>query len=172
MGFFAGFASPSEAAVGNVGLYAILADHKASGAQSGTFTAGDWRTRDLTTKVVDEIGIDLTSNQFTLPAGKYRVKAVAPAITVRQHAIRIYNVTDDETPISGMGDLPNEILNTLRTSGLSMAWGEIDIPSPKVFELQHQCRDTDADDGFGVRVGTVFTVATEVYAMVELLKVS
>mgnify|MGYP007000107383 len=42
---------------GKFSSYAIIADVKASNGNGGTFTTGDWRTRDLNTEISDPDGI-------------------------------------------------------------------------------------------------------------------
>lgn len=153
-----------------IGKYAILRDEKASGTDGGTFTSGDWRTRDLNTKLVDEIGITLSSNQFTLSAGTYRLRASAPAKGgVIRHTTRLYNITDDEVALSGTAEL---LVNTGNHS-TSHAWlvGNLELTKDTTFEVQHQCQQTVSTNGFGLAIGSSFAVAVEVYTIVEILKV-
>jgi hypothetical protein len=83
-------------------LYHVREQQTAS-TQAGTFTSGAWRTRLLNTEVTDEIaGSSLSSNQITLPAGTYFIKAVAPAVNVNAHKTRWRNITDGTTTIVGM----------------------------------------------------------------------
>ena len=52
---------------GKFASYALIADQKAQGTISGSFTSGDWRTRDLNTELSDADDIvSISSNQFTL----------------------------------------------------------------------------------------------------------
>lgn len=151
--------------------YILIKDEKASGDTSGTFTAGDWRTRDLTVIAHDDTGqVSLNSNQFTLPAGTYVCNAKAPAETVRQHTARLQNITDGTTTLPGSTGLDNEVSGSLRTAGYSFITGTFTISAPKTFELQHQGRDTRATTGFGVRGGSLWTVEAEVYSVIEFWK--
>ncbi len=148
------------------GQYILIRDEKSSGTAGGTFTLGDWRTRDLNTIVQDETGnVTLSSNQFTLPAGTYRFLAVAPARIVNVHKLRLQNTTDATTVEEGVNTIAH-----VADSGTTNAWvtREFTITASKTFELQHRSTATQATDGFGV--ATSFGV--EVYATIELVKVA
>jgi len=149
---------------GQVGKYALLRDEKASGVGGGTFTSGAWRTRVLNTTVADEIGITLSSNQFTLPEGTYRIVAQSSARSVNGNMARIQNITDAATELEG----PNMVTFNTETSMFAPVQGQFTITSSKTFELQHWGSSTQAD-GFGVALslGT-----SEIYAEVEILKVA
>ena len=78
--------------------YAVIADQKTSGTDGGTFTSGAWRTRDLNTEVTDVDNIvSISSNQFTLQAGTYLIKARATAYDCDRHQLRLRNITDGTT---------------------------------------------------------------------------
>jgi len=70
-------------------------DQKTSGSHGGSSVATTWTTRTLNTVVSNEIsGASLSSNQITLPAGKYYFEASAPAYKINGHRIKLYNATD------------------------------------------------------------------------------
>ncbi len=163
MGFFVGTVGATPG--GGAGLYALLRDEKMSGTQGGTFTSGAWRTRDLNTKVVDEIGITLAANQFTLPAGTYRFSAACPAHDVYRQQGRLRNITDNKTILDGESSFTSAVDAILGASRLE---GQFTIAAPKTFELQHQCQTTKPTQGFGIAVN--FDV--EVYAWIRLEKVA
>ena len=83
---------------GKFSSYALLAKVHDSGTSTtyfGAYTTGAWRTRDIDTEVSDEDGIvTISSNQFTLQAGNYRIRYGATSYTVNRHALRLRNVTD------------------------------------------------------------------------------
>src|SRR5690606_24299823 len=82
--------------------YILIQDRKPDGTTGGTFTAGSWQTRDLNTEVVDTGNhATLSSNQITLAAGTYRVRAIAPARAVNNHRARFQNVSDGTTAAMG-----------------------------------------------------------------------
>lgn len=150
------------AGVGGVTDYVYIRDEKAQNTSGGTFTLGLWRTRDLNTKVTDTGGIcTLAANQFTLPAGTYRILASAPAYDVKRHQTRLYNVTDSAVTLLGTSEY---LLDTVGGQTRSIIAGIFTIAASKVFEFQHQCEVTTASNGFGV--ASNFT--TEVYAEVEI----
>jgi len=145
--------------------YAIIQDQKAQNTPGGSFTSGDWRTRDLNTVVSDADSIvSLSNNQFTLGAGTYLIRWSAPAYTVEQNQTRLYNAT---TPGYFA---PGTIEYTRSSTGepsRSTGEGRITIASPTAFEVRHVCVTTSAGaNGFGVPGG--FT--TEVYTSVEIYK--
>lgn len=143
-----------------------LADTDATEAV-GTFNSGGWRTRVLNTEVKDAEGIgSLASNQITLGAGTYRVKARAPALQVNYHQIRFRNVTDGTTV--GLGTMALSGATDV-TQTYSELEDEFTISGTKAFELQHRCSDTKATVGTGAGVGT-FGVAWRT-AVVELYKI-
>ena len=82
------------AAGGKFASYAIICDEKSAGTNGGTMTSGTWHTRDLNTEIADADGIvSISSNQFTLQAGTYLIKANAAGYYVQDHMIKLYNVT-------------------------------------------------------------------------------
>lgn len=147
----------------------IVEDRKPSGTNSGTFTSGAWRTRDLNTVVLNEItGASLSSNQVTLPVGTYEIFGFAMAHYVNRNAVRLQNTTDGSAEISGAPAFTPA--NDSQPSELPL--GRVTITSAKVFELQHQCQTTRANEGFGLPVGSSFTVDYEVYAQVVIKKIA
>jgi hypothetical protein len=139
-------------------------DEQSSGADGGSFTSGAWRTRTLNTVLTNEIsGASLASNQITLPAGTYYIKARAPASEVVEHKAKLRNTTDNsDTLIGSSASVVN--FNTLDSTVI----GRFTIAGVKVFELQHRSSTTRATTGFGRSAG--FSVV-EVYSEVEIWKV-
>ena len=145
-----------------------LQEQQSSGTNGGNFTSGAWRTRVLNTEVADVGGhCSLSSNQFTLDAGTYVIKATAPAFLVNQHQLKLYNISDSADVLLGV----NEYAYGNATYGNAVAAhldGVFTIASSKTFELQHRCATTRNTDGFGIPTSW----GTEVYADVLLLKIS
>jgi hypothetical protein len=72
----------------------VVEDRKAIDTPGGALsTAPGWNARVLNTVVTNQIsGASLASNQVTLPAGQYFVRAAAPGYAVDRHAIRLVDV--------------------------------------------------------------------------------
>ena len=150
---------------GKFASYAIIADQKAAGTNGGTFTSGSWQTRELNTELTDPDNIvSIATNQFTLAAGSYLIKASAPVYQVNFHQVRLYNVTDTATAIVGRHTYGGASTPVQTNSELS---GRITITDTKTFELQHRCSATRATAGLGngVDFGEV-----NIFAMVEIYK--
>ena len=160
----------SNATLGKFASYAVIADQKTSGTNSGNFVSGDWRTRDLNTEITDADGIvSISNNQFTLQAGTYLIKWVCPAYGRSQHQSRLRNITDGSSA-GGYGtgiyaDYNNNVQN------VSIGSQRVTISGAKVYELQHRCNEgANNNGGFGVRVGDTFSTDYEMYAMCEIFK--
>ncbi len=145
--------------------YLQYRDQKAQNTDGGTFTSGSWQTRVLNTEVADlgNYGT-LSSNQITLTAGTYIVRATAQAYAVNRHQLRLQNVTDTVTLLVGQSFYQTAVDSPV---GNAMLVGVFTIAASKAIELQHQCQTTHATNGLGVAAN--FT--TEVYATVEFWKI-
>lgn len=144
---------------------AYLKDSKTSGTAGGTFTSGAWQTRDLNTVENSQSWLSLTSNQFTLDPGTYKIVASAPAHgAVDGHKLKLRNITDSTDDIIGEAEQNSTTAMTNR-SGLA---GIITITATKTFEIQHYCNTTKAGDGFGS--ATSISAINEIYTVVEIEK--
>ena len=157
---------------GKFASYAVIADQKTSGTQSGNFVSGDWRTRDLNTEITDADGIvSISSNQFTLQAGTYLIKWVCPAYGRSYHQSRLRNITDGSSS-GGYGTCHYADYNS-NVHNSSIGSQRVTISGAKVYELQHRCSQSITNnDGFGTRVGNEFSTDYEMYAMCEIFKES
>ena len=146
--------------------YAVLHDEKSNGTDGGTFTAGSWVTRDLNTEVTDPDNIvTLSSNQFTLQAGTYLIYWSSPAYVVDRHRTLLNNNTDALT-WEGSGEYCGTTSGVqTRTQGVA----RVTITSAKVFQIQHRCEVTRANNGLGVNSGLGGS-APEVYTIVKIYK--
>lgn len=145
--------------------YIVLKDEQTANTNGGTFTSGAWQTRTLNTEAADTGGdCSLSSNQFTLAAGTYRISVRAPAYNCGFHKTRLRNITDGTTTIVGESSYCSTTRD-MQTS--SVIVGRFTIASSKTFEIQHRCSTTQSTTGFGVasNFGEV-----EVYTVVELEK--
>jgi len=142
-------------------------DQKASETSGGTFTSGSWQTRVLNTSVTNEItGSSIASNQITLPAGSYYIEAHAPGYNIGYHAVRLQNVTDALTVLSGTSEYTPAAAPTTTRSFLT---GKFTLVESKVLEIQHSCGTTKENNGLGL--ATNFTVSNETYSVVKIWKV-
>lgn len=143
-------------------------DEQTVGTNGGTFTAGVWQTRVLNMSAGNTGGASLAANQFTLPSGTYRIRAVAPAYNVNFHKLRLRNITDATTDIEGVSAEAASVVNVqLDAHTVAVIEGYITIAASKTFELQHQCSFTQLSTGFGVAAG----FGPEVYATVSCVKI-
>lgn len=142
--------------------YAKISDTKASGTNGGTATSGSWEIRTLQTEDSDASGIvSISSNQFTLQAGTYRIRARAPAYATDSHRAKLYNVTDAADVL---------LSDNAQSAGSAMTHAEISglftIAGAKVFEIRHKVTTTYATVGYGI----ASSLAAEIYTVVELWK--
>jgi len=148
--------------------YAVIADAKAHNVSGGTFTSGDWRTRDLNTEITDEDGIvSISSNQFTLQAGSYFLRGSAPAYRVDQHFAKLQNITDATLTITGSVSMGS---SSFASTTVSLLAGRFTISGAKVFEIQHRCITTHSTHGFGINhnIGGFDSI----YTLIEIFKES
>ena len=154
---------------GKFASYAIIRDQKTD-SNGGTFTNGAWRTRDLNTEVTDADSIvSISSNQFTLQAGSYLLKAYAPTYDVSRHQTRLYNITDSSITQSGSNEFNGDA--GIQTSSFISA--RFTISGAKVFEIQHKCQYSKTTTGFEISMFDSFGSGNpDVYTTVEIFKES
>lgn len=164
--YYSGSAWVAVGAAGAVTIQtATFNDTKSSGTSGGTFTSGAWRTRDLNTTQFNGItSASLASNQISLPAGTYYVIASAPGFYVDDHQVRLQNITDSTTTITGQNSGSGQALIIQPSSTLS---GTFTIAGTKAFELQHRSGTTKADNGFGASQSW----GNNIYGQVSITKV-
>jgi len=147
--------------------YAIIADQKSQNTNGGTFTSGAWRTRDLQTETYDGIGLTISSDEFTLPAGNYLISWAAMAGRCAKHQSRLYDVTG--TAQVGVGS------SCVEPSDATYVWqvessgaARVTPSGSNAYRIEHRCETTRADVGFG----TPANFTTEQYTLVTILKES
>lgn len=126
----------------------VLEDQRASNTTAGGITAGAWTRLNLNTKVLDTATIcSLAANQFTLPAGTYRLRASSSGNNSNGHQIRLRNVTNGTTTLLGTQAWSN---NTNAIAGYaatpSLIDGQFTITGTKTFELQVIVAHTTANN--------------------------
>lgn len=146
--------------------YICVQDQKAQNTYSGTFTAGAWRTRDLNTEVADTGShASVASNQITLAAGTYYCSIRCPCTDVGGNHAKLYDTTGAADLVVGQncqaGD--NSASNEMHYAFIS---GRFTLSEQSVLEVQHWCKTTQADFGFGNRLN----LSTEIYTVAEFWK--
>ena len=148
---------------GKFSSYAVIAKVRASDAGGfGSYTTGDWRTRDLDTEISDEDDIvSISSNQFTLQAGTYLINFGCTMFHIQTHAIRLQNVTDGTTAGVGNPNAGYTYSATLFTTGVC----RVTIASAKAFEVQGYPQTTKATNGMGYAMtgGSCHETRVEIY---------
>jgi len=144
--------------------YAKLTDVKTSGTAGGTPAALVWNTRDLNTKVVDGIGITLASNQFTLPAGTYKIDATCTAVGGGISRSKLYSITAAADVLVGETTYSNNNSANIQ----ARTDGYFTITASTVFEMRHYV---------GVNTGTLGVASniagySETYSAVRLWKIA
>jgi len=159
--------------------YAVICDRKATTEDGGTFTSGDWYTRDLNTTIFDPDSIaTVASNQFTLGVGTYVIEFSAPVYDVGFHQARLYNVTAGATVAANNGNneaiAGNGISQALYTNttyfstSIATGIGRVKVLSgTRTFEVQHKCSNTKGTYGFG-RASDMGE--DEIYTVVKIYK--
>ncbi len=145
--------------------YVHLCEEQTQNTNGGTFTSGAWRTRTLNTETDPDEICTLSSNQFTLDAGTYIIRATAPAYRVGMHQTRLYNTTGSTTLLTGTSEkIVTGYSSPHQTR--SVLSGRFTVTASQVLELQHYCTTTFASQGFGWPAN----ITTEVYTEVEIWK--
>ena len=145
----------------------IIEDQKTAGTVAQTLTAGADTTRNLNTLVLNYGGLaSLSSNQITLPAGTYYVKASA-VLSVSASAygrLIFFDVGSSVNQIIGLAGAGSS------GSGPSVVQtldGVFTITGQKTFELRDRVSTNNALGGQPMNDGR-----SEVYAHVEITKLS
>jgi hypothetical protein len=130
--------------------YLHVRDQKAAGSVGGTSVTG-LQTRVLNTVVTNTIpGASLASNLVTLPAGVYRVSAVAPSIT-RSHRASLYNVTSAGIAVLGTAAGSTDG-STPISATISLIHGRFTLLAESQVKINHFIEVGITDRGLGDRV--------------------
>jgi hypothetical protein len=136
---------------GPLNVYPMLhvRDEKASGTAPGSSTNGATVTRVFNTVKKNTVtGASLASNQITLPAGTFRFRGSAPAMTDR-HQAQLYNVTG--AAVLHVGTSEYSSLSGGYAPTRSHLNGEIVLTGSTVIELRHY---TQTAGGLGLAAGS------------------
>lgn len=148
----------------------ILRDVKAQNTNGGACTAATWNTRVLNTKVRDDIGtVTLTSNQFTLPAGTYKIRASAPSAQAANNMIRLYNVTDAAATCYGTSEWSNA---SLTTNSRSFIDDVFTIAASKTFRIDHYTLQNGGGATTCLGIPANAPSVSEIFTIVNLEKIA
>ncbi len=144
----------------------VLQDQKSTTTDGGTFTAGT-QTRVLNTEVRDVNGdSSLSSNQFTLDAGSYYLRATAPGYQVNRHRMSLYNATAASTIESGLNAESGAVSDATTRAHVDAVFT---IAAGQALEIRHFAETTSTTRGFGLAISDG---ATEIYTQVEIWRVA
>lgn len=147
--------------------YAVLVHKQSDGVDGGTFTSGAWRTRPLTSAARTDTQsiVSVASNQFTLAAGIYRVRARFAAQQVNAHQIRLRDITNSATVAYGSVEQAPSGVSVQTYSCVEM---QFEVSGSTIYEIQHQCNTTKSGSGMGQACGFG---GEEIFGSVEIYKV-
>lgn len=144
----------------------LVVDEKTSGTNGGTCSSGTWFQRVLNTVRFNHIGgATLSSNQITLPAGTYYVRACSTGMGTNEFKALLYNVTGSTNLVIG-----TSVQSDHGSSGATVCSdieGEFTLAVASTIELRHRCLTSESGDGLGSAVD--FGV-DEVYSTVYIQK--
>lgn len=163
-----GVTDPTNTTPG-IGITAIakLVDQKSSGTDGGSVTTSNWFTRTLNTIKYDPYGIvTLSSDEFTLQRGQYKITFSAPAWGVDSHMSRLYNVTSGSVVDYGQNAYTDDNTYYAQTSSVGIAY--TDIAAATTFKIDHRCvLSNSAADALGISGGNA---THEIYTVVLIEK--
>jgi len=146
---------------------AVIGDQKTQGTAGGSVTAGSWFTRDLNTEFTDPDAIvSISSNQFTLGAGKYLIEFSVPGHRCGKHRARLYNSTATSVVAESINHQTDANANV---TTVAIGNGYVDVSSSTVFEIQQRVTTSRTTNGLGLPFN--LTGEVEFYTQVTILKV-
>ena len=146
--------------------YAVICDQKTQNTDGGNGTAGSWIRRDLNTEISDSDGIvSISSNQFTLAAGNYIIKASAPSYRANPHQIRLYDSTGAAVVQVGTTEYSYQG-NDPPAQSRSFVYARVSPSTSNVYEIQHRIGTSYPPQSFGKAAN----FGVEIYTIVEIYK--
>jgi hypothetical protein len=132
----------------------IVSYQQSSGTAGGTATSGARQNYPMNTAVTNTIGgasVDTTNKRFTLPAGTYRIDAVAFFFDCGACGIYLYNITD-ATDVSGPARSSGAAATIPHAACHAFQSGYFTLAATKTLEIQYAVATTKATTGLGVAV--------------------
>lgn len=124
---------------------AILTDEKTTGTDGGGASATTWNARDLNTEQSDDDAIaTIATNQFTPIAGDYLIRCYAPAYSVDDHRLRLYNVTGTAVVQEGM-----TISSTTSIGQSAFLEHKFTANGTDAYRIDHYTKAAKASNGLG-----------------------
>ena len=126
-----------------------------SGVKEGGITAGNWTKRKLNNFssngcFIGITGASLSSNQLTLPTGRYYVDVSAPGHGIGVFTIRLQSITGTSISINGTSEYSSSSGGAgAYTQTRSVIKGKIVLATTTVLEVQQKCTSSNTDDGLG-----------------------
>lgn len=125
-------------------------DQKTAGSGGGSSVTG-MNTRTLNTTRTNTItGASLSSNQVTLPAGKYKVTGSAPAYATGLHQAYLYDVGAAATLLLGTSEF--SATSSPFSQSRSVITGEFTLAATTVIALRHFTSTANASVGLGANL--------------------
>lgn len=126
--------------------HAVICDEKLFNEDGGTFSNGEFRTRDLNTELFDPDGIvSITDDTFTLGAGIYAINWRCPAFEVQRHVSQLFNQTSNSIVAIGSAGYSNA-----NAIDYSFGSARVTITADTVFRIEHRGQATQGTNGFGI----------------------
>ncbi len=152
----------------NTPQFAVFEEQQSSGTAPASYSAATYSTRVLNTSVNNTItGSSLSSNQFTLPAGTYKVKAYCPNYAGGYSKAVLYNVTTSSNILYGMNCYANGAASNV-TSTFSIISNVFTIATTSTFAVKQYFSVSDSQMG-GVPASSG---QIETYTHVEITKLA
>ena len=140
-----------------------------SGTNGGSSTANAWTTRPINTEEFDDIGITLSANQITIPAGTYLMQASGKFIADTAYAarVRLQNITATSTIAVSDTDYAG---NTAIMLTPYLMPAKVTFAVSTVVELQYYTTLAKATTGLGNPASIAST--NEIYAQLFIEKIA
>lgn len=163
---FANFKVVLDAVYSRAPKYAYLADIKSVNSSGGSSTSGSRQTRTLDEITDPDSIVTVSSNVFTLGAGRYRIKFRAPAFKPGAFRAWLFNTTDSADAITG-----NTSYSVNDSSVQVDSGGEdtLTLSGTKSFRVETQVGVSQATNGLGTPANMT---SSEVYTEVWITKIS
>ena len=143
---------------------AIIQDRKPYNVAGGDSVVGI-NIRQLNIITLDTIGITLNNNKFTIPSGTYSIVASAPGYAVREHQLRLRNITTNTTTVIGASSWS---ISEYFGGSHSFIDDTFTVENTSSFELQHYCNTAKSSNGLGVQNNGAYF--DNVYASIKIVK--